>query len=104
MLPMDPDGTMSELMEESMDSFIRHISQEHNSEYINPLPGNWRRDFLFVEKAVAESKKLWYNLDAVLPTPGNGRRCRDGSYHYLFSRCCGWCSLPLHHQMVRRRP
>lgn len=41
---------MSELMEESMDSFIRHISQEHNSEYINPLPGNWRRDFLFVEK------------------------------------------------------
>lgn len=50
---------MSELMEESMDSFIRHISQEHNSEYINPLPGNWRRDFLFVEKAAAESKKLW---------------------------------------------
>ena len=20
----------------------------------------------------------------------------------FFSRCCGWCSLPLHHQMVRR--
>jgi len=48
----------------------------------NPLSGNWRRDFLFVEKAVAESKKLWYNLDVVLPTPGNGRRCWDGSYHY----------------------
>ena len=49
----------------------------------HPLPGNWRRDFLFVEKAVAESKKLWYNLDVVLPTPGNGRRCWDGSYHYF---------------------
>jgi hypothetical protein len=23
--------------------------------------------------------------------------------HLFFTRCCGWCSLSLHHQMVRRR-
>ena len=25
------------------------------------------------------------------------------SYYFFFSRCRGWCSLPLHHQMVRQR-
>ena len=46
----------------------------------------------------------WYNFNVVSPIPGNGRRCSDGSCDFLFSRRCGWCSLPLHHQMVRWRP
>lgn len=42
---------MSELMEESMDSFIQHISQEHNAEYITPSAGKLAEGFfLFVEK------------------------------------------------------
>ena len=26
-----------------------------------------------------------------------------GYFHFFFYRCCGWCSLPLHHQMVRQQ-
>ena len=51
-------------------------------------------------KTVELLKKMWYNLHVVLPIPGNRRRCSHGVRYNFFSRCCGWCSLPLHHQMV----
>ena len=55
MLLMDPDGTMSELMEESMDSFIQHISQEHNAEYITPSAGKLAEGFFYLSKSCGKS-------------------------------------------------
>ena len=75
MLLMDPDGTMSELMEESMDSFIQHILQEHNTKYITPSAGKLAEGFLFlVEKMWKAVKCCWYYRDAVEP-PAEGRWC-----------------------------
>ena len=31
-------------------------------------------------------------------------RCLHGLCHIFYSRCCGWCSLPLHHQMAWQWP
>ena len=42
---------MSELMEESMDSFIQHILQEHNAKYITPSAGKLAEGFFICRKS-----------------------------------------------------
>ena len=60
--------------------------------------------FRIAKKIVELSLNLWYNPPVVLPIPDNRRRCVNGSCHFFFNHCNGWCSLPLHHQMVRQWP
>lgn len=45
------------------------------------------------DKLFSLSTLVWYRK--------GGKQC--GSIRNIFSRCCGWCSLPLHYQMVRQR-
>ena len=47
-----------------------------------------------------------YDIIFVLSNPIRQRKGGEGfgrSHYFLSGRCCGWCSLPLHHQMVRQR-
>ena len=56
--------------------------------------------FLFLKMRMEYSKTLWYNHFVVLPIPGNGRRCLDGSCYFLFCYCYGRRGLPLRLQMA----
>ena len=52
-----------------------------------------------------QKHKAVYDILATLPPP---YWQQEGGVHYGFGiifccRCCGWCSLPLYHQMVRWR-
>ena len=40
----------------------------------------------------------------MLPPPRLVRKGGElrGIYHFSYCHCCGWCNLPLHHQMVGR--
>ena len=56
-----------------------------------------------VFSSVPICSKAWYTNYVVQPIPGNGRRWSLYGNCNLFSCLLhGWCSLPLHHQMVRR--
>ena len=54
------------------------------------------------EKKVQEHRIVCYNLCVAHRYPQQGGGVNSGVPYFFFYRCYGWCSLPLHHQMVRR--
>lgn len=51
---------------------------------------------------IGTEKNVCYNAPVVIPNPATERGCLHGNTNFNFSFCYGWCSLPLHLQMVRQ--